>query len=143
MDALLNPLMEACPVDNANRPIGAGWSPHLSLNALISQAQRSNTSVSALLGHQPPDGRPPVNRFGASLHFKRLTLGISQRELCRELNITLNSLRNWEYRQGNPNLTSLMALCQCLDCDIDALITDRSDYGLHAHTQRLSTWLSA
>ncbi|NOI26515.1 helix-turn-helix domain-containing protein [Vibrio mediterranei] len=133
-------------LEGASRPLPPKpilWQENPSLNTLIDQAKQANTSLSALLSLQTSNGQPPTNRFGPSLHFKRLMLGLSQKQLGDRIGACQDSIQNWEARSGSPRLNALVALCQTFDCDIDALITDRSDYGLHAHAQRLSTWLSA
>ena len=60
----------------------------------------------------------------------RKAFGITQANLAKVLNVSLNTVRNWEQGRTTPDIDTLLTLCQMYGCDLDYL-AGRNDCRTH------------
>ena len=58
--------------------------------------------------------------FHINLKNRRLTCGLSQKQIADYLNITSQSISKWENGDALPSIDYLPKLAECLNCDINA-----------------------
>ncbi len=58
--------------------------------------------------------------FHINLKNRRLTCGLSQKQIADYLNITPQSVSKWESGDALPSIEYLPKLAECLNCDINA-----------------------
>ena len=58
--------------------------------------------------------------FHINLKNRRLTCGLSQKQIADYLNITPQSVSKWENGDALPSIDYLPKLAECLNCDINA-----------------------
>ena len=73
--------------------------------------------------------RPKPERLAMKLLAIRQRLGFSQWEMCRLLNLQVNSSRISEYETGirEPNLMVLLAYARAGDVPVERIIDDQLD----------------
>ena len=66
-------------------------------------------------------------QLGGGLKQTRESRGISQADLAESSGITVRMIQNYEQGQNDLNgakLATLLKICNALDCDLSAIITD-------------------
>lgn len=65
--------------------------------------------------------------FHVNLKNRRLTCGLSQKQVADHLNITPQSVSKWENGDSLPSIEYLPKLAECLQCDINAFFEEVRD----------------
>ena len=61
-------------------------------------------------------------KIGAFLREQRIKLAITQAELAERVNVSAQSVSNWERGESLPDIALLPDLASILDCSIDAML---------------------
>ena len=69
----------------------------------------------------PAPQTEPSFRFGAVIREGRKTKKLSQQDLANQLQVTRNTVINWENDRSRPDYALLPALCRILDLSLSAL----------------------
>ncbi len=60
--------------------------------------------------------------FGEKIKELRLTRGLTQKQLAKELEQAQSTIVYWEQNKQEPNITSLKKLCEFFDVSADYLL---------------------
>ena len=63
-----------------------------------------------------------MNKFKERLKELRIEKGLTQKQLAKELNISEDSVYNWEKGRSEPSINDLITLATMLDVTIDYLV---------------------
>ncbi|MGO2565433.1 MAG: helix-turn-helix transcriptional regulator [Brochothrix thermosphacta] len=69
----------------------------------------------------------PTNNFGEKLKMLREQTDITQEEVSQKLNVTRQSVCNWENNKNYPDLTTLVTLSQLYNISLDDLLKDENN----------------
>lgn len=67
--------------------------------------------------------------FGTRLKELRKENRITQKELAKHLNLTANSICEWENMRSEPNISTLIKIASLFQCSIDYLVGREDDLG--------------
>ena len=68
-----------------------------------------------------------MNNFGEKLKMLREQTDITQEEVSQKLNVTRQSVSNWENNKNYPDLTTLVTLSQLYNISLDDLLKDENN----------------
>ncbi|ANZ96554.1 MULTISPECIES: helix-turn-helix domain-containing protein [Brochothrix] len=68
-----------------------------------------------------------MNNFGEKLKMLREQNDITQEEVSQKLNVTRQSVSNWENNKNYPDLTTLVTLSQLYNISLDDLLKDENN----------------
>ncbi|ANZ95141.1 hypothetical protein BFC19_07025 [Brochothrix thermosphacta] len=68
-----------------------------------------------------------MNNFGEKLKMLREQTDITQEEVSQKLNVTRQSVSNWENNKNYPDLTTLVTLNQLYNISLDDLLKDENN----------------
>lgn len=63
-----------------------------------------------------------ISQFGARLKQERKSMDLSMDELGEKLNITRQTLSNWEKGESSPTVGDLLNMCEIFHCDFGYLV---------------------
>lgn len=63
-----------------------------------------------------------MNKFKERLKELRIEKGLTQKQLAKELNVSEDSVYNWEKGRSEPSINDLITLATMLDVTIDYLV---------------------
>ena len=63
-----------------------------------------------------------MNKFKERLKELRTEKGFTQKQVAKELNVSEDSVYNWEKGRSEPSITDLISLSTLLDVTIDYLV---------------------
>lgn len=68
-----------------------------------------------------------MNNFGEKLKMLREQTDITQEKVSQKLNVTRQSVSNWENNKNYPDLTTLVTLSQLYNISLDDLLKDENN----------------
>lgn len=68
-----------------------------------------------------------MNNFGEKLKMLREQTDITQEEVSQKVNVTRQSVSNWENNKNYPDLTTLVTLSQLYNISLDDLLKDENN----------------
>lgn len=68
-----------------------------------------------------------MNNFGEKLKMLREQTDITQEEVSQKLNVTRQSVSNWENNKNYPDLTTSVTLSQLYNISLDDLLKDENN----------------
>ncbi|ODJ56253.1 helix-turn-helix domain-containing protein [Brochothrix thermosphacta] len=68
-----------------------------------------------------------MNNFGEKLKMLREQNDITQEKVSQKLNVTRQSVSNWENNKNYPDLTTLVTLSQLYNISLDDLLKDENN----------------
>lgn len=68
-----------------------------------------------------------MNNFGEKLKMLREQNDITQEKVSKKLNVTRQSVSNWENNKNYPDLTTLVTLSQLYNISLDDLLKDENN----------------
>lgn len=68
-----------------------------------------------------------MNNFGEKLKMLREQTDITQEEVSKKLNVTRQSVSNWENNKNYPDLTTSVTLSQLYNISLDDLLKDENN----------------
>lgn len=68
-----------------------------------------------------------MNNFGEKLKMLREQTDITQEKVFQKLNVTRQSVSNWENNKNYPDLTTLVTLSQLYNISLDDLLKDENN----------------
>ena len=63
-----------------------------------------------------------MNRFGDNLYFYRNQAKLTQKELAKKLDISINNIGHWEKARTEPGINTLIKLADLFDVTLDELV---------------------
>ena len=73
--------------------------------------------------------------FGKNLQYLRqLSAGMTQESLAEKLNVSRQTISNWEMDATNPEMDKALELCKVFNCTLDNLFRDEMDQRSSAYT---------
>lgn len=76
--------------------------------------------------------RKSVNAWiGERVYELRVSHGLSQRQLAKTVNISRDSIRDWELQKTHPSLTAVTSLAEFFDVPADYLLGIHLDNWIH------------
>lgn len=85
-------------------------------------------------------------KIGRYIHASRKRLGFTQAELAERLNVSAQSVSNWERGEGLPDVALLPDLARLFHCSVDVILWGGegcSGYRRHVTVQQMKEVLSA
>ena len=64
-----------------------------------------------------------MNRIGRFLQTRRKSVGLTQAELAERLNVSAQSVSNWERGETLPDVAALPDIAAILRCSVDAILS--------------------
>ena len=92
--------------------------PTILVNGLLVKTQALTNETNA----KPKDERERRQLFGARMKMIRQILGLKQADIAKKLNITIQSVKNYESGLREPSIKNLIALAHILNVTTDWLL---------------------
>ena len=70
-------------------------------------------------------------RIGERIYELRVSHGLSQRQLAKVVNISRDSIRDWELQKTYPSLTAVTSIVDFFDVPADYLLGIHLDHWIH------------
>ena len=70
-------------------------------------------------------------RIGEQIYELRVSHGLSQRQLAKIVNISRDSIRDWELQKTYPSLTAMTSIAKFFDVPADYLLGIHLDHWIH------------
>lgn len=93
-------------------------SPTVLVNELIVESQ----ALTKQSENDPKDERERRQLFGARMKMIRQMLGLKQSDIAKKLNVTIQSIKNYESGLREPSIKNLIALAHILNVTTDWLL---------------------
>ena len=81
-------------------------------------------------------------QYSVRLKDLRLEKKLTQKELALLLNLTSNSICEWEKGRSSPGIESLKKLSEIFECSIDYLVGNSDDFGVISIKNEISAELT-
>ena len=63
-----------------------------------------------------------MNNFQNNLLLYRKQANMTQKELASKLNVSINNIGHWEKGRTEPNIDTLLKICEIFDISLDELL---------------------
>ena len=63
-----------------------------------------------------------MNNFQNNLLLYRKQANMTQKELASKLNVSINNIGHWEKGRTEPNIDTLLKICEIFDISLDDLL---------------------
>ena len=93
-------------------------SPTVLVNELITESQ----ALTKQSEKKPKDEQERRQLFGARMKMIRQMLGLKQADIAKKLNVTIQSIKNYESGIREPSIKNLIALAHILNVTTDWLL---------------------